>query len=401
MDKLRNWYRIIAFSVFNSLALFVVLNLSLYLVISLRTRPEGPLARYGKGNILTAHPGWREQDLDTLLRETYIDLGFEYEPFTEFRNKPLRGQFVNVDPAGFRLSKNQAPWPPRPENFNVFVFGGSTAFGMGLADNETIASYLQDVAHKPNMAVYNFGRIFYLSRQEEILFQQLLQAGFAPQVAVFVDGLNDFLFPDGGTGFSPRFRQFMAGQEDAGPLNKIPMVKAAHWLRDRGTSQPRSLGPEDFEHWVGQKVATETKSGLLEGVVTRWLANKQMIELMAKGFGVRTIFVWQPVPVYKYDLAYHRFSHDTFVRKRGRDTNREALLENLIIHGKLGPDRILGMEQGYALMGTLRAQDKLGSDVLWLADLQQDRQENLYVDAVHYTAAFSKEIAEKIGSAMQ
>ena len=32
-----------------------------------------------------------------------------------------------------------------------------------------------------------------------------------------------------------------------------------------------------------------------------------MIELIAQGFGVRTIFVWQPVPTYKYDLRYHFF----------------------------------------------------------------------------------------------
>ncbi len=39
---------------------------------------------------------------------------------------------------------------------------------------------------------------------------------------------------------------------------------------------------------------------------------------------------------------------------------------------------------------------KLGTDVLWLADMQENARENLYVDSVHYTAAFSKEIAGRI-----
>jgi hypothetical protein len=387
LGRLQNWYRVAASGVFNSLALLVVLNVVLYVVISAKTKPDSPLVRYGKDNILTAYPGWHQDDVKTLLRETYADLKFEYEPFTEFRNKPLRGKFVNIDSAGFRVSKGQAPWPPRPGAFNVFVFGGSTTFGMGLPDEETIASYLTGCAKNSAspVAVYNFGRIFYLSRQEQILFQQLLQAGFVPQVAVFIDGLNDFFYPDGQPGFSPRFRRFMDGQAGSNPLDKVPMVRAANWLTDRW----RKPAPQDGE----------TKYSV-ESVAGRWLANKRMIEVMADGFGVRPIFVWQPVPVYKYDLRYHFLSDATFVRRRGQSINREALMENLWIHGKLGPKRVGDLAAGYTLMETLRAQGKLGQNVLWLADIQENKRENLYVDAVHYTAAFSRDIAGEICSVL-
>jgi hypothetical protein len=47
-------------------------------------------------------------------------------------------------------------------------------------------------------------------------------------------------------------------------------------------------------------------------------------------------------------------------------------------------------------MEKLRAQGKLGSNVLWLADMQQDKHENLYVDSIHYNPPFSKEIAAQI-----
>jgi hypothetical protein len=36
-------------------------------------------------------------------------------------------------------------------------------------------------------------------------------------------------------------------------------------------------------------------------------------------------------------------------------------------------------------MENLREQGKLGPDVLWLADIQQDKHENDYVDQWHYT----------------
>jgi hypothetical protein len=38
----------------------------------------------------------------------------------------------------------------------------------------------------------------------------------------------------------------------------------------------------------------------------------------------------------------------------------------------------------------------LPPDVLWLDAIQEERRESLYVDAVHYTAEFSREIAGRI-----
>ena len=390
----RHWYRVAAYAVLNSLLLLLVLNLVLY-VVMLTRKPQAadsPLASYGEDNILIAYPDWQKEDVRTLLDETYKQLTVEYEPFTEFRNKPLRRKFVNVDPAGFRISKNQAPWPPRPENFNIFVFGGSTTFGMGLPDDETIASYLQECARKAmhfqgHAAVYNFGRIYYFSTQEMALFQRLLDAGFVPQVAVFIDGLNDFGYPDGQTRFASRFQRFMAGQVSSSPLDNVPMVKAARVLRSRWEKPKRA------------KADVSPSRALLESVPTRYLTNKKMIEAIAAAFGVRPLFVWQPVPTYQYDLSYHFLSHASFVRALGPRMDRSALMQNLFLQGRLGPN-VLWLSDGYALMDNLRAQGKLGPDMLWLADMQQDKHENLYVDAVHYTAAFSKEIAERICGAL-
>src|SRR5258708_31109276 len=50
-----------------------------------------------------------------------------YEPFVEFRHPPFQGRFLNSHPAGFRHVRNQGPWPPSPQFYNIFFFGGSTA----------------------------------------------------------------------------------------------------------------------------------------------------------------------------------------------------------------------------------------------------------------------------------
>jgi hypothetical protein len=394
-----SWYRVAAYAVFNAILLCLVLNLLLFAFMHTGRRgtEDDSLQKYGD-RVLTAYPGWHEKDIRILLKETYRDATMEYEPFTVFRNRPLNEKFVHVDAAGFRLSKNQAPWPPRPENFNVYVFGGSTTFGMGLADDETIASYLQIRAaakssHQP-LAVYNFARTYYFSSQERILFQQLLLAGYVPRVAVFVDGLNDFGFPDGQPRFTDRLRRFMAGQAQPGsnPLDSIPMVKAAHSWTASLINRPSKQAAANLD-------GHEPDPAQLEGVAARWLGNKKMVELLAAGYGVRPIFVWQPVPTYQYDLRYHLLSSGYTSGNPSNQPDDYALKENLWHQGRLGPS-VMGVADGYKIMDNLRGQGKLGSDVLWLADMQQDKHENLYVDAVHYNAAFSKEIAERIYAAI-
>ena len=76
-----------------------------------------------------------------------------------------------------------------------FFFGGSTTFGYNVRDEETLASHFQDLseaAFSREVQVYNFGRGNYASSAEMLLFLRLLFEGHRPEVAVFVDGLNDF-----------------------------------------------------------------------------------------------------------------------------------------------------------------------------------------------------------------
>ena len=83
--------------------------------------------------------------------------------------------------------------------------------------------------------------------------------------------------------------------------------------------------------------------------------------------------MWQPIPTYHYDPSRHLFL-------------REGVS---VPHRYAAP--------GYALMATRLDDKRLGRNFLWLADIQQERNEPLYVDQVHYAAGFSKTMAEAIG----
>jgi len=323
---------------------------------------------YGWDRVARAYPGWSADDLTLLLAERDLTAVPVYEAFTQHRPRAMRGRFTNVSPAGFRAIEDQGPWPPDPGAFNVFLFGGSTAFGIALPDNQTIASFLQQRANQAGctrrVQVYNFGRPTYFSSQERILFEQLLLTGTAPRVAVFLDGLNDFILPDG-----------------------LPYL-TSH-LTDSLDAEAQALGGRrgdlglDVEFLpnlpIGRSAATPSGDGasqtaVLREVVARWLANRKLIEAIGQELGVQTVFVWQPVPVYHYDLSYHNF------------------------HTELSsfPEQVQPVRDGYELMSQTRSTTDLGNNFLWLADLQQGRRENLYVDSIHYAAPFSSEIAESI-----
>lgn len=52
------------------------------------------------------YPDSSRAEIKTLLNETYSPArAFLYEPFTEFKERPYAGKYVNVDRNGFRVSK--------------------------------------------------------------------------------------------------------------------------------------------------------------------------------------------------------------------------------------------------------------------------------------------------------
>jgi hypothetical protein len=110
-----------------------------------------------------------------------------------------------------------------------------------------------------------------------------------------------------------------------------------------------------------QKTNNEAKA---RAMLDRYFANKKMIEAIAAAYNVNAAFIWQPVPMFGYDLNSHLFT-------KVYANNLPAI--------------------GYSLLGDFGADNFLRCDAL-----QKDRHEPLYVDSLHYTAAFSKEVASCI-----
>lgn len=401
IGKLRRIHGIVSAVVLNTLLLFVLLNVAAWFVLAawrmsggkLIERSEGygfqqvdfnPIFyNYGKARTLKAYPGWQGEEVSHLLDETYVHRRIEFEPYTAFRESAFLGKYVNVDERGFRRFREQGPWPPDKEHFNVFVFGGSTTFGYGVQDADAIPARLQfrldglPLIRKPR--IYNFARASYTSTQERILFEQLLLGGTAPDLAVFVDGLNDFYFSDGNPLFSDILSQlFRDGHYSPDgfwrPLAvRFPLLKAAdailnYWRIEsvfrKGKHQP---GVEDESRW-------KEDEGLSSRIVARYAGNMKMIEAVARERGVATLFVWQPLPTYKYDLSNHLF-YDGFLGS------------------------FLKTKYGYPVVRQW-AESVQPENFSWAGDLLEGRKENLFVDLIHYNPKLCDLVAGHIADAL-
>src|SRR5579864_4183434 len=297
----------------NTFLIVVLINLVLYAVIVVKHRVS-PAAWEFVGDrvdkMQPAYPGWTKAEIIHLLDESSRETAatFEFEPYVEFKERPRKGRYINIDSAGFRIGANQAGWPPDPNDFNIFFFGGSTAFGYLLPDTETIPSILQRMhalCNSRKISVYNFGRLAYVSTQEFLLYYSLLAAGHRPDLAVFLDGLNDFVYLTGEPAFTPQLRQMVDQRRYLGVpiwsagiealkyrqigreiVEALPLTRAALWMRDIRHTPAKLAGPSPDDPAV------------LEGVIQRWLHNKDLIEDLSARFQVQPVFVWQPVPTY-------------------------------------------------------------------------------------------------------
>jgi len=387
--RLRRGYAAAAVIFLNVTVLFVVVNLlaAAYFALKDRFRPGNPAIAHARtyGISMEAlgsvYPGSSSSEIGEIFRETWLENPLTYEPFSLFRERPHRGKYLNVDPAGFRVSDTQGPWPVDRARFTtVFVFGGSTTFGYGVQDSDTIVSHLQRLYNKDQPAVrplrfYNFGRGYHYLSQERILLQQLISAGAVPDLAVFVDGLNDFAFPTEPAG-TARFREAMEGGRTFGQnlqrlIQTLPVTKAAMRAIEKLSGTPGG------EPELRQAAAVSTgadRDRLIQSVVARYLEDKKLIEAAASVHGIKTFFVWQPVPTFRYDLKHHIFA-------------RGGVLDT---HELSGP--------GYAAMDRVRPVDP---DFIWCADIQTGVAEPLYVDPVHYSGPMNGRIARCIAAGMK
>jgi hypothetical protein len=291
-------------------------------------------------------------DVDDLVRTTN-SLRFRYEPVMGLLQQATTSKFVNVDAHGIRAN-GAVPRDIAAIQDAIWMLGGSTTFGFGVADHETIPAQLEVVMKRP---VVNFGVSNFSSKEENLLFNKYLQIGYRPAMAMFLDGINESCESD----LYQRELRILVDRAQEGyswefgkPVVYLGSGIARHLHQLLGLSKPRE--PQQMT------CVTDGRQNELRTMLARTLAER---DALCRLYRIECRTFVQP-------FAGVHGRHDDAAFLASIDAND---LRNLFHH----------------LEPVWRA-----AEVTFITDALDGYDRHAWVDEVHYSAAASRRIAEAI-----
>jgi lysophospholipase L1-like esterase len=245
---------------YNLLILFVLANIFYWAILTYDLISKLVKARDTTPGDYHSFIGWRH--LPTALPDVHVDAG----PYPQRRT------------IGGGTSVNQ----------KAYFFGGSTMWGLGVADRDTIPSQF---AESTGVRSENYGEIGYTAHQGLVLLLQLLQAGHRPDLVVFYDGVNDVsvkchreLTPQS-HGRERDINSLLEGRDH--PSSFHYHLRGAMRLaeRIRGETSKATGDTYDCDRFAGKAEA------IAANLVQDW----QFAKLLVEAFGGRFVGILQPV----------------------------------------------------------------------------------------------------------
>jgi len=216
---------------------------------------------------------------------------FQYQPYSLWRMVPFEGRFIRVRPDGLRVTPGATC---DGVTYNVWAFGGSTMWGAGAPDDQTIPAHLQrtltPILTRP-VCVVNFAQLGFTSTQAVVELQNELRHRRRPNLVIFYDGVNDivsaFAYSRAGLHLAyPEIRRRLESQQLDAP--RPPLVDLLRW-----SSQYRLI-TQLLSKPVTAPANAARPDSLVEDVVATYLENVRIVVALAGAYGFRAIFFWQP-----------------------------------------------------------------------------------------------------------
>ena len=299
-----------------------------------------------------------------------------WEPYVYWRNPPYQGKTIQVDARGIRRTVQPPSRNRETPPIRIACFGGSTMWGTGVPDRQTIPSHLaQEIRDfdRP-VEVTNLGQAGYVSTQEFLALATRLRDFEPPEMVVFYDGFNDV-----GAGLSvgagraanelemeanwqllhhPRLERLL--------LRYIANTPVAIWFRPTANEARRQR--------IERRLATTDFQKLAQQIAETYVGNLRCAAALCKNYGVRPLFILQPVIHTKRSLSAEEAA---FIREHGSATKLYRL--------------------AYQQMRQTFASSELPwVDLSGAFDDQQWQQQTVFFDACHVTGTGNAWIAAQI-----
>ncbi|MFG6107735.1 hypothetical protein U2F10_36275 [Leptothoe sp. EHU-05/26/07-4] len=227
--------------------------------------------------------------------QEFAHLPVQYEPFIGWSRLPFQGRTITVDVEGNRLHPNTQTSPKGLPSKAVHFFGGSTMWGTGASDYETIPAFFNEDTGIPS---FNLGETGFNARQSLAQLIQLLTVSDKDiNSVVFYDGVNEVLSlcrseHDVGEHIrAHRMREVLNDQVNAIPLSEFQYYLDFMFLRGSrslvfGIAQAQS----DKQPWN-----CDTQPQKARQVAKSLLRTWELAHSITEKEGIRFLAVLQPV----------------------------------------------------------------------------------------------------------
>jgi lysophospholipase L1-like esterase len=307
-----------------------------------------------------------------------------WQPYVYFRPKAFHGKTIAIGPDGQRATW-QPPAPARERKVQkpvkLLMLGGSSLWGFGARDDQTIPSLLARRFHERGVQVEikNLAELGYVSTQEVIGLLRELQKGYRPDVVIFYDGVNDttsaVLAGEAGltTNEINRRREFNLLHSPGRLLSTL----GGNLLADSGLLR-LARAVRSRLGWPGSNapLPDETMTRLAGDVADCYVANVKLVETLAHGYGFRPYFFWQPTI----------FSKAALTAVEREEAQKYAWTEPAF----------------RAVYEKIRMSPDLHDDAAFrdLSGIFGDEQKLVFIDYCHTTESANARIAEQMDAAL-
>src|SRR5262245_5173205 len=294
-----------------AILLFSGLELALSLAFAVRSTWHPPVANFRSEADTYADRAWAAdyyKELDAFERTHAM----RWRPYVYWRRPPYHGKHINITAEGLRRTTHVPAFDGVVKPTKVFMFGGSTMWGLGSSDDATIPSLIAKEINQSGrrLEVVNFGQYAYVSTQEVIELQLQLQRGNIPDVVVFYDGVNDTFgaFQLGVPGFPyeefTRERAFNPSSPGLAAATARRLIRALSVTRVmNGLLARAGYQPEYVHVTLAHEKPLLDKRALAQATAGIYLNNIMLVRALSESYGFTALFYWQPMIHLKQHLT--------------------------------------------------------------------------------------------------
>jgi lysophospholipase L1-like esterase len=293
------FFAYVGYSIFSVILAAVLLELGATLLRSAYHRGRPHDAESMAGSPPYQGYAWAEEFWKEEYQRRESSTAHHYVPFLIWGERPWHSSTINVDEnalGNLRRTVNSInPACNKTQRKVIWMFGGSTLFGMGVPDLETIPSHL---SHELNAAghgcfeVVNLGMEGYLTNQELILLVEALKTGQRPDMVIFYDGVNE-AYAAAAPGIPGRPTPHLEYQSIKARMEGS-FSSALDFLRDSNSLQLARAIVARFQRSESSVPVSTEEIARATATLDNYQANLWVLRNLAQAYNFKVLFFWQP-----------------------------------------------------------------------------------------------------------